>query len=66
MLSNILYLDFKFPNDAMALARYSLTTILKNIYKTISSNQYNQYTKAHLENAANMIETILNAEKQIN
>ena len=64
MLSYILYADF--TNDAISLSRYSLKSLLKQIYLSMSNPNYDNYTKAHLSNSAEMIETILNAEKQIN
>ena len=66
MLSYILYSDFDFTIDAISLSRYSLKSLLKQIYLSMGNSNYDNYTKAHLSNSAEMIETILNAEKQIN
>jgi len=66
MLSNILYSNFYFTNDAIALARINLSTTLKKIYDIIGSPKLDQYTKAHLQNTSNRIEKILNAKMQIN
>jgi len=65
LLSYILYSDFDFTNDAISLSRYSLKNLLKEIYLSMGNQNYDNYTKAHLSNSAEMIETILNAEKQI-
>ncbi len=65
MLSNILLSKSGFPNDAVALSRYSLSVTLKNIYSIIGSQNFDEYTKAHLENSAEMIQNILNAKKYI-
>ena len=48
------------------MTRNSLKTILKNIYSSLSSDKYNHITKSHLEFAAEKIQTILDAEIQIN
>jgi ribosomal protein S20 len=48
------------------MTRNSLKTILKNIYTALSSNKYNNASKAHLEFAAEKIGTILDAQIQIN
>ena len=61
----ILYSDYDFTNDAISLSRYSLKNLLKEIYLSMGNPNYDNYTKAHLSNSAEMIETILNAEKQI-
>ena len=66
MLSYILYSDFNFSIDAISLSRHNLKSTLKQIYLSMNSPNYDSYTKAHLSNSAEMIETILNAEKQIN
>ena len=66
MLSNILHSKSSFPNDAIALSRHILSETLKNIYSVMGNNTFDQYTNAHLENSANLIQTILNANKQIN
>ena len=55
-----------FPNDAKLLARYNLKNILKNIYSTLGSIEIDEYTKAHLENSAESIETILEAKISLN
>ena len=58
--------DTGIPNDAKLLSRYSLKGILKNIYNAIGSMHINEYTKAHLENSAESIESILEAKITIN
>ena len=55
-----------FPNDAKILARANLKTTLKNIYNSLSNQNLNQYTKAHLENAAEEIESLLEARINFN
>ena len=66
MYSSILFSNYEFNSDAQSMTRNSLKTILKNIYTALSSNQYNNASKAHLEFAAEKIETILDAEIQLN
>ena len=58
--------ESKIPNDAKLLSRYSLKRILKNIYNTLGSINIDEYTKAHLENSAESIESILEAKITIN
>ena len=48
------------------MARNSLKTILKSTYTALSNPKFNNATKAHLEFTAEKIETILNAEIQLN
>ena len=55
-----------FPSDAVSFARYSLKTILKDIYANLGNTDLDNYTKSHLQNSSEMIETILSAEIQIN
>ena len=55
-----------FPNDAKILARSNLKTTLKNIYFTLGNSNLDDYTTAHLENAAENIESILVAKININ
>ena len=66
LYSQIIYSNFSFPSDAIAFARQSLKNILKNIYLNLDNSHLDEYTKAHLENSSEMIETILTAEIQIN
>ena len=66
MYSKMIYSNFEFSSDAVALARYSLKNILKEIYLHLSNNKLDNYTKSHLQNSSEMIETILSAEIQIN
>ena len=61
-----LYDYMGFPNDAKILARANLKTTLKNIYNSLSNQNLNQYTKAHLENAAEEIESLLEARINFN
>ena len=61
-----LYDYMRFPNDAKILARSNLKTTLKDIYQSLSNQNLNQYTKAHLENAAEDIESILEARINFN
>ena len=55
-----------FPNDAKILARSNLKSTLKNIYFTLGNSNLDDYTTAHLENAAENIESILVAKININ
>ena len=66
MYSQIIYSNFMFPSDAVSFARYSLKTILKDIYANLGNTDLDNYTKSHLQNSSEMIETILSAEIQIN
>ena len=66
LLSDILYSDYGFPSDAMALSYNNLSSTLENIYFSKSNPTLDDYTIAHLSNIAETIETILNAQKQIN
>jgi len=66
MYSNILLYNYDFNSDAQSLTRNSLKNILKNIYLTLGSTNIDSVTKAHLEFASEKIETILDAEIQIN
>jgi len=66
LLSDILYNNYDFTNDAISLARYNLGLVLKKIYKSMGNQKLDQYTLAHLSNSAEIIEAILNAEIQIN
>tara|TARA_B100001964_G_C14162890_1_gene567618 strand:- start:965 stop:1270 length:306 start_codon:yes stop_codon:yes gene_type:complete len=66
LYSQIIYSNFSFPSDAIAFARQSLKNILKNIYINLDNPDLDGYTKSHLENSSEMIETILTAEIQIN
>ena len=43
-----------------------INKIPNHLHQYIVEQNYDNYTKAHLSNSAEMIETILNAEKQIN
>ena len=61
-----LYNYIGFPNDAKILARSNLRTTLKNIYLALSNQTLDQYTKAHLESAAEDIESILEARVNFN
>ena len=55
-----------FPNDAKILARSNLKTTLKHIYFALMNTSLDQYTMAHLENAAEDIESILEAKINFN
>ena len=66
MYSKILLSSFDFNSDSQSLARNSLKNILKTIYSKLGSSNFDSVTKAHLEFASEKIETILNAEIQIN
>ena len=66
LLSSILYNNYDFTNDAVALSRHNLDSILNKIYKAIGNQKFNKYTIAHLLNAAEIIDAVLNAEIQIN
>ena len=66
MYSNILLYNYDFNSDAQSLTRNSLKSILKNIYLTLGSSNIDSVTKAHLEFASEKIETILDAEIQLN
>ena len=66
LYSKIIYSNFAFPSDAISLARQSLKNILKNIYTSLDNSSIDEYTKSHLVNSSEMIETILSAEIQIN
>ena len=48
------------------MTRNSLKKILKETYVSLSNSEFDTATKAHLEFTAEKIETILNAEIQIN
>ena len=61
-----LYNTTSFPSDAKTLARSNLKATLKNIYFNLANTNLNDYTKAHLENAAENIESILEAKISIN
>ena len=66
LLSDILYNNYSFTNDSIALARFSLESILENIYLTLSNQELDHYTLAHLTNSAEMIDAVLNAQIKIN
>jgi len=66
LLSDILYNNYDFTNDAIALSRHNLDFILKQIYQTMGNEKLDKYTVAHLSNTAEIISAILNAEIQIN
>ena len=66
LLSDILYNNYSFTNDSIALARFSLETILDNIYRSLSNQGLDHYTIAHLTNSAEMIDAVLNAQIKIN
>ena len=55
-----------FPNDAKILARSNLKSTLKNIYSVLTNTNLDEYTVAHLENAAEDIESILEAKINFN
>ena len=55
-----------FPNDAKILARSNLKSTLKNIYSVLTNTNLDEYTLAHLENAAEDIESILEAKINFN
>ena len=65
LLSDILYNNYDFTNDAISLSRHNLDLILKKIYKSMGNQKLDEYTLAHLSNSAETIEAILNAEIQI-
>ena len=58
--------DSSIPNDAKILSRASLKSILKKVYNSLSSIKIDNYTKAHLENSAEYIESILDAKITLN
>ena len=58
--------DSSIPNDAKILSRASLKSILKKVYNSLSSINIDNYTKAHLENSAEYIESILDAKITLN
>ena len=64
--SKILFSSHEFNSDAQAMTRNSLKKILKETYVSLSNSEFDTATKAHLEFTAEKIETILNAEIQIN
>ena len=66
MYSQMIYSNYEFSSDVVALARYSLKNILKEIYLSISNKNLDDYTMTHLQNSSEMIEAILSAEIQIN
>ena len=55
-----------FPNDAKTLARSNLKNTLKNIYYALSTTNLDQYTRVHLESCAEDIESILEAQINLN
>ena len=61
-----IYNTTTFPNDAKILARSNLKKTLKNIYFNLGHNTFDDYTKAHLENVAENIESILEAKIDLN
>jgi len=61
-----IYNTTSFPSDAKILARSNLKSTLKNIYFNLTNNNFDEYTTAHLENAAEYIESILEAKININ
>ena len=61
-----IYNTTTFPNDAKILARSNLKKTLKNIYFNLGHNTFDDYTKAHLENVAENIESIIEAKIDLN
>ena len=55
-----------FPNDAKTLARANLKRTLQNIYHALSNNNLDQYTRLHLENCSEDIESTLEARINFN
>ena len=55
-----------FPNDAKTLARSNLKSTLKSIYYSLSTPNLDQYTRLHLESCAEDIESILEAQINLN
>tara|TARA_Y100000590_G_scaffold407873_1_gene498528 strand:- start:2400 stop:5054 length:2655 start_codon:yes stop_codon:yes gene_type:complete len=66
MYSTLLLGNYGFNNDSLALTRSSLKNILKSIYVELGNSTFNASTKSHLEFIAEKIETILDAEIQLN
>ena len=66
MFSQMIFSNIKFSSDAVSLARYNLKHILKDIYSIMGNDDFDSYSKSHLQNSAEMIEAILSAEIQIN
>tara|TARA_B100001540_G_scaffold145302_1_gene128847 strand:+ start:7445 stop:10069 length:2625 start_codon:yes stop_codon:yes gene_type:complete len=66
MFSQMIFSNIEFSSDVVSLARYNLKNILKDIYSAIGNNDFDSYSKSHLQNSAEMIEAILSAEIQIN
>ena len=62
----MIFSNIEFSSDVVSLARYNLKNILKDIYSAIGNNDFDSYSKSHLQNSAEMIEAILSAEIQIN
>ncbi len=61
-----IYSVTSFPNDAKTLARSNLKKTLKKIYLNLNNTTFNSYTKSHLENIAENIESILEAKITLN
>ena len=61
-----IYNTTTFPNDAKILARSNLRKPHRNIYSILGHNTFDDYTKAHLENVAENIESILEAKIDLN
>ncbi len=55
-----------FPNDAKTLARANIKRTLQNIYHALSNNNLDQYTRLHLENCSEDIESTLEARINFN
>jgi hypothetical protein len=66
LYSEMIHSKYKFPSDAVSLARNSLKKILKNIYSNLSISELDNYTQSHLENSSKKIQALLEAEIQIN
>ena len=58
--------DAGYPHDAQIVARQSLEQILSKIYFSLTQPSLDSYTIAHLQNSAQKIENILEAQININ
>ena len=66
-LFQIIILDDEgYPHDAQIVARQSLEQILSKIYFSLTQPSLDSYTIAHLQNSAQKIENILEAQININ
>jgi len=55
-----------FHSDAVALARASLRTLNDNIIASLDTGTFDDYTRAHLSESSNKIQSVYNAQTVLN